>query len=79
MGQSLQNLTQYTGGSGSVQSLADLGLTFNDSGQLSFNQAQFESVASTDPNDVANFLGSATGGGFLGNATSVLNGLDRHQ
>jgi len=76
LGQAMQNLTQYTGGSGSVQSLADLGLTFNDSGQLSFNQAQFESVASTDPNDVANFLGSATGGGFIENATNVLNGLE---
>jgi flagellar hook-associated protein 2 len=74
--QSLQNLTQFTGGGGSVQNIANLGLTFNESGQLSFNQATFESAAATDPNDVANFLGSATGTGFLANATNLLNGLE---
>ena len=74
--QSLNELTQYSGGTGSVQSLADLGLTFNDQGQLSFDQTVFENAAATDPTDVANFLGSATGGGFLQNATNVLNGLE---
>lgn len=73
--QSLSNLAQYTGGSGNVQSLADLGLNFNSQGQLSFDQATFENAAATDPNDVANFLGSATGGGFLENATNLLSGL----
>jgi flagellar hook-associated protein 2 len=76
LGQSLQNLTQFSGGTGSVKSLADLGLTFSASGQLSFNQAKFESVSSSDPQDVSNFLGSATGGGFLQNATNLLNGLE---
>lgn len=74
--QSLQEAIGYTGGSGSVQNLSDLGLTFNSSGQLSFDQSTFQSVASSDPNDVSNFLGSATGGGFLENATNVLNGLE---
>lgn len=74
--QSLKNLTQYSGGSGSVQSLSDLGLSFNSTGQLTFNQATFENTASTDPTDVANFLGSATGGGFLQSATTLLNGLE---
>lgn len=74
--QSLESLVGYTGGSGSVQSLADLGLTFNSSGQLTFNQATFEGVAATDPTDVANFLGSPTGGGFLEDATNLLNGLE---
>jgi flagellar hook-associated protein 2 len=75
LGQSLQSLGEYTGGSGNVQSLADLGLTFNSSGQLSFDQATFESVASTDPSDVSNFLGAPTTGGFLESATNLLNGL----
>jgi flagellar hook-associated protein 2 len=75
--QSLQGLTGYSGGSGSVQNLTDLGLTFSQTGQLSFNQAQFASVASSDPTDVAAFLGSASAGtGFLGSATNILNGLD---
>jgi flagellar hook-associated protein 2 len=74
--QSLQQITRYSASSGSVQSLSDLGLTFDQTGQLSFNQSQFESVSASDPGDVAAFLGSASGGGFLGLATNVLNGLD---
>ncbi len=73
--QTLSNVAEFTGGSGNVQNLADIGLTFNSQGQLSFDQATFENAAATDPNDVANFLGSTTGGGFLGNATNLLNGL----
>ncbi|HUA85569.1 MAG TPA: flagellar filament capping protein FliD [Bryobacteraceae bacterium] len=76
LGQQLQSLVQYSGGSGGVQNLSDLGLTFNSQGQLSFDQATFESAAASDPNDVANFLGSSAGGGFLGTATNVLNGLE---
>lgn len=75
--QALRNLTNYSGGSGSAQSLADLGLTFNQTGQISFNQSQFASVAASNPGDVAGFLGSASGGtGFLGAATNILHGLD---
>ncbi len=75
--QSLRSITNYSGGSGAAQSLADLGLTFNQTGQLSFNQAQFASVAASNPSDVAAFLGSASAGtGFLGAATNILNGLD---
>jgi flagellar hook-associated protein 2 len=73
--QALRNLTQFTGGSGSVQNLSNLGLTFSQSGQLSFDQATFDNAASTDPNDVASFLGTATSGGFLENATNVLTEL----
>ncbi len=74
--QSLQDLVQYSGGSGGAQNLTDLGLTFNQQGQLTFDQATFQSVEASDPNDVANFLGSATTGGFLQSATNVLNGLE---
>jgi len=74
--QSLQSLVSYTGGSGNVQSLADLGLTFSESGQLTFDQATFESVSQSDPQDLQNFLGSSTGGGFLESATNLLSGLE---
>ena len=73
--QSLSNLIQYSG-SGSVKSLADLGLTFNSQGQLSFDQGAFDNAQTTNPQGVASFLGSATGGGFLQNATNLLNGLE---
>ena len=71
--QTLHQVAGYTGGSGAVQSLADLGLTFDQTGQLSFNQSQFASVEAANPGDVASFLGSVSGGGFLGAASSVLN------
>jgi flagellar hook-associated protein 2 len=75
--QALRSITNYSGGTGAAQSLADLGLTFSQTGQLSFNQAQFASVSASNPSDVAAFLGSASGGtGFLGAATNILNGLD---
>ncbi len=74
--QSLRDLSGYTGGSGAVQNLTDLGLSFNQTGQLSFNQAQFASVSSSNPGDVAAFLGSATGSGFLNAASNILNSLN---
>jgi len=74
--QSLNALAQYNGGSGSVTSLVDLGLTFNQSGQLTFDASQFDSVSASDPADVSALLGSATGGGFLEMATNLLNGLN---
>jgi flagellar hook-associated protein 2 len=75
--QGLRNLTGYSGGSGAVQSLADLGISFNDSsGTLSFDANQFAGVAAAHPSDVAAFLGTGTGSGFLATATGVLNGLN---
>lgn len=73
--QQLQSLTEYSSGSGDVQSLADLGVTFNSSGQLTFDQTTFDNAETNDPDSVSSFLGSATGGGFLENATNVLSGL----
>lgn len=75
--QSMRDLSGYSGGSGSIQNLTDIGLTFNQNGQLSFDQTQFANAANTDPNDVAAFLGTAagTGTGFLGAANNVLTGL----
>jgi flagellar hook-associated protein 2 len=75
LGQSLRDLTSFSGGSGSVTSLTDLGLAFNGTGHLTFDQAQFSSVAAANPSDVAAFLGTGTGSGFLASASNVLNGL----
>jgi len=74
--QSLQSLVQYSGGSGNVQTLADLGITVGSDGQLSFDQSTFENVAAADPQDLATFLGTSTGTGFLATATNTLNGVD---
>jgi flagellar hook-associated protein 2 len=74
--QALQDITNYSGGSGSVTSIADLGLTFDGTGHLDFNQSQFSSVASADPSDLSAFLGNGTGSGFLASVSNTLNGLN---
>lgn len=63
----LGQIIQYTSGSGSVSSLADLGLTVGDGGQLSFDASTF---AGASPADIQQFLGSigatpSSGSGFL--------------
>jgi len=75
LSQSLRNLTGFTGGTGAVQNLSDLGLTFDDQGHLNFNTTQFDSVAAAHPSDVAAFFGSTTSG-FLQAATNILTGIE---
>jgi len=76
LSQSLRDMSGFTGGAGSVQNLTDLGLTFDKTGHLSFDQTVFNTVAAAHPSDVSAFLGSPTTGGFLKNATDTLNGLE---
>jgi flagellar hook-associated protein 2 len=73
--QSLRDLAGSSGGSGAVQNLTDLGVTFDQSGELSFDQAQFSGISASNPSAVAAFLGTASGSGFLNTATNILNGL----
>ena len=75
LSQSLRDISGFTGGSGSVQNLTDLGLTFDQNGHLNFDQAVFASAAAAHPGDVGAFLGSPTTGGFLKDATDTLTGL----
>jgi flagellar hook-associated protein 2 len=75
LGQTLRDLTNFSGGSGSVTSLADLGLTFDGTGHLSFDQSQFSSIAAANPGDLASFLGTGTGSGFLASAGGIIDGL----
>lgn len=76
--EALDNIGDYTGASGSsVISLADLGLTFDKSGNLDFSQSTFDQAASSNMTDVLNFLGSVSGDtGFLGTANSILTGIN---
>jgi len=73
---SLQSLANYTSGNGAIASMAALGLTFNDtSGTLSFDQSTFDSATSGQTAALQQFLGSATGGGFLETATNTMTGV----
>jgi len=75
LGQALRDLTNFSGGSGSVTSLTDLGLVFDGTGHLSFDQSQFSSAAAAHPDDLASYFGTGTGSGFLAAASGILNGF----
>src|SRR5205807_2593421 len=66
LGAALRSLTNYTPASNpSIQSMADLGLTYDQTGHLQFDSSVFSDAAGSSLPDVLNFLGSETGGGFL--------------
>lgn len=76
LSQTLRSIVNFTGtGSGSIQSLADLGVTFNQTFQLSFDSTAFSQAMAQDPAGAAAFLGGATTGGFLEAATNSLTGI----
>jgi flagellar hook-associated protein 2 len=59
----IQQLTGYWNNSGSIHSLADLGVTFNDnSGTLSFDPSVISGFSSSQLSDAFKFLGSANSG-----------------
>ena len=76
--QALNSIADYvdTGNlGGSVNSLSSLGVTMDDTGQMSFDTLGFAGTDLTDSSAVNAFLGSTTGGGFLETATNTLNNL----
>ena len=58
----LRQITSQTSSTGTIQSLSDLGITFNNSGQATFNQSTFDALSSTQISDAFKFVGSATSG-----------------
>ncbi len=72
---SLRELAGYAAGSGDINSLNGLGLTFQSDGKLSFDASTFEAAAA-NRTALAGFLGSASSGGFLKYATDLLDGLE---
>ena len=69
----LNQLVQYTG-SGNIHSLSALGITYSDTGTLTFDYTQLTSMSSSQLSDVLTFLGNSTSG-FLASATNTINGL----
>ncbi len=71
----LRSLANYSSsGNGSVNSLTDLGLTFDSTGALQFDASTFDQAVSNSSNDVLNFLGSSSSG-FLKTANSTLSSV----
>jgi flagellar hook-associated protein 2 len=74
LAQSLRDIIGYNG-TGSVQSLAALGVTFDKNYTMVFDPSVLSDVASKDLKGVTDFLGNATTSGFLKNASDVLKGV----
>jgi flagellar hook-associated protein 2 len=73
---SLGSISAYRStGSGTLTSLADLGLTFDQSGHLQLDQAAFTAAQAESPAQVLSFLGSESTGGFIQTAYSTLTSL----
>ncbi len=68
LGQLLRSITQYSGTGGAVNSIADMGLTLDKTGHLSFSVSAF---TSQNLSAVQQFLGSATSG-FLQTTTNAI-------
>lgn len=68
----LRNIVDYIAPSGNVNGLASIGLSFDESGNLQFDQSTFNEAS---PSDVLSFFGSETGGGFLQNAENVMTSI----
>lgn len=71
----LNGLGTYSSSGGFVQSLADLGVSLDTSGHLSFDATTFNSVAAAHPQDLTTFLGNATSG-FVQAAANILTGVE---
>jgi flagellar capping protein FliD len=61
---------------GQVNGLNALGLDLGTNGQITYSPLALMSIDLTNSNGVTSFLGSATGGGFLKNATDALASLE---
>lgn len=68
----LRGLASYTGASGSVKGLADLGIEFDSGGVATLNQTTFNNLSDSQISDAFNFLGSTTDG-FGGLAAGLVN------
>jgi flagellar hook-associated protein 2 len=73
--ESLRGVADYATGAAGVGSIADLGLTFDQNGVLSFDPTVFASAAAANPSALNAFIGDSSSSGFLQNATNVLNGV----
>jgi len=68
----LSKIAQFSGASGSIRSLSDLGLSLSSTGSLTFDSSQLSSQSASG---IRQFLGGLTSGGFLQSANNLLNTL----
>ncbi|PWU03991.1 MAG: hypothetical protein C5B51_17785 [Terriglobia bacterium] len=73
LGQALQSVVQYSASSGTLTSLADLGITMDDSGHLSLDTTVLNG---RNLSDVQKFLGATGTGGFLETAKNAISAME---
>jgi flagellar hook-associated protein 2 len=76
LSQALSSISTYNSPGSSISGLSGLGLTLNQNGHLTFSTTSLLSTELTNAAGVASFLGSASGGGFLLQASNILAGLE---
>ena len=72
---SLRQLGDYSGSSGSIKSLTQLGLQFTKTGTLTFDPTALSGLSSQQISDAISFFGDPNAGGYLQFATNTLNSL----
>jgi flagellar hook-associated protein 2 len=75
MQQALTQMITYSGGSGSITSLAQLGVEFTQEGTLTFDPTVSAGLSTSQINDALTFLGDPNTGGYLQYANNVLNSI----
>ncbi len=75
LSQSLRDIAGSGTQAGSINSIADLGLTFDQNGHLSFDPTKLTQTASGSLTNVLNFLGSESSGGFLQSASNIVSSI----
>jgi flagellar hook-associated protein 2 len=75
MQQALTQMITYSGGSGSITSLAQLGVEFTQEGTLTFDPTVIAGLSTSQINDALTFLGDPNSSGYLQYANNVLDGV----
>jgi flagellar hook-associated protein 2 len=75
MQQALQQMITYSGSSGSITSLAQLGVEFTQQGTLTFNSSAISGLSQSQISDALTFLGDPNSGGFLQYANNTLTSV----
>jgi flagellar hook-associated protein 2 len=71
----LGSIATYSNGTGTVNGLANLGLTLGQNGQLTFDESTLLGSDLSNSTAIDSYLGSIAGGGFLQSANNTLTGL----
>ena len=73
--QLLQSISSTMTGNGSINSLADLGITMNNDGTLSVDSSTLAGALQSDPNAVQSFFQATQTGGFGNNLYNQVNSI----